>query len=299
MFSHQSEGTKDCLPLLSFQVITDSHLTTSPTHAYNVHFERALQDICSQAPSSHGIMHVGDVTDHGYSEEYKELLRIYRKYRDYLPPITFTLGNHDVGLGDFKHSLNQFLAYTNTPAEYHDHWIEDYHFIFLGTEEGLEIFCTLSQKQLCWLEEKLGERASVERPIFVFLHQPLKNTVAGSLESQNWYGVKQDDQLREILHKYPQVILFTGHTHWEMEAKHTLYYDLAYPAGPMMLNTASTAYLWNDEDEPIMGSQGYYVEVYPNEVIIKGRDFLRRKWIPTAQFVIPLSISNEKDTSAS
>lgn len=298
MTRYESEEMKERLPLLSFQVITDTHLTTSPTHAYNVNFERALQDICSQAPASLGIMHIGDVTDHGYSEEYKEMLRIYQKYREYLPPIHFTLGNHDVGLGDFTTCLNQFLSYTNTPAEYHDHWIEGFHFIFLGTEEGLEIFCTLSDKQLSWLEEKLSEQAS-EQPIFVFLHQPLVNTVAGSSDSQNWYGVTEDKQLREILRKYPQVILFTGHTHWEMESKHTLHYDPTQPEGPMMLNAASTAYLWNDQDEPIMGSQGYYVEVYPDEVKIKGRDFLRRKWIPTVEFTIPLNISEQKDISAS
>ncbi|MNJ55426.1 hypothetical protein D3C77_509130 [compost metagenome] len=133
----------------------------------------------------------------------------------------------------------------------------------------------------------------------MFLHQPLVNTVAGSSDSQNWYGVTEDKQLREILLKYPQVILFTGHTHWEMESTHTLHYDQAHPAGPTMLNAASTAYLWNDEDEPIMGSQGYYVEVYPDEVKIKGRDFLCRKWIPTAQFTIPLPSSEQKDISAS
>ena len=107
---------------------------------------------------------------------------------------------------------------------YHDHWIDGYHFIFLGTEVGLELFCSLSEAQLAWLDDKLSEEASSDKPVFLFLHQPLKDTVAGSLESQKWFGVTQDEELKAILAKYPQAILFTGHTHWELEAGHN-YFD--------------------------------------------------------------------------
>lgn len=55
---------------------------------------------------------------------------------------------------------------------------------------------------------KLGGRAEAEQPVFLFLHQPLINTVAGSLEAQNWYGVTQDKELRSILDKFPQTLLW-------------------------------------------------------------------------------------------
>lgn len=303
MLQHESEEKKLLLPLLSFQVITDTHLTPNSSHAYNVNFERALQDIYAQAPASHAIMHVGDITEHGYNEEYRELMRIMNKYHAYLPNIHYTLGNHDVGVGDFHVSLKQFLSYTHSPAPYYDLWLKGYHFLFLGTEEGLESFCTLSDTQLHWLEEKLQEQGDndqhSDRYTFIFLHQPLINTVAGSSEDQSFYGVQEDEQLREILRKYPNLILFTGHTHWEMEAKNTIYYDPISPRGPVMLNVASTAYLWNDEHEPIVGSQGYYVEVYEDQIKIRGRDFLRRKWIASAHFTIEIARDEQCDSSAS
>lgn len=82
--------------------------------------------------------------------------------------------------------------------------------------------------------------------------KPLKNTVAGSLEHQAWFGVEQDEELRSVLLKHPEALLFTGHTHWHLESQHTIH--RAGELGPVMFNTASVAYLWSDEDVYVEGS---------------------------------------------
>ncbi|MBB6674645.1 metallophosphoesterase family protein [Cohnella nanjingensis] len=277
-------------PLLAFQVITDTHVTADPDHAYNRNLDRALADIAAHAEESRGIMHVGDVTDHGLAEEYDAFARIWRRYADRLPDIRFATGNHDVGLGVWDERLHRFLAATGMPGPYHDYRIEGYPFLFLGTEEGLELFCSLSERQLAWLDAKLGE-VSRDRPAFVFLHQPLKDTVAGSLEAQRWYGVEQDETLKAVLAKHPHAIVFTGHTHWEMDAPHT-FYDGGGTLPPMF-NAASVAYLWTDEDERKEGSQGYYVEVYRDRVLVRGRDFTRGTWVENARFEIKSSLQRQ------
>lgn len=199
-------------PLLTFQIITDTHVTADPSHEYNLNFERALHDLAHHAQGSSGIMHIGDITDHGLLEEYEEVHRILQLHQAALPEIRYTLGNHDVGLGHWESRLAMYTSRMGMPGPYHDHWIGGYHFIFLGTEEGLPTFCKLSEEQLRWLDRKLGEKlvdghSKPEQPVFLFLHQPLKDTVAGSLESQEWYGVTQDKELRSILSKYPQTLL--------------------------------------------------------------------------------------------
>ncbi|WP_334075672.1 MULTISPECIES: metallophosphoesterase family protein [Paenibacillus] len=273
-------------PRLSFQVITDTHVTVDPDHEYNRNFDRALKDIAANAVRSGGIMHVGDLTDHGDPEEYREMNRILAANREGLPDVYFTLGNHDVALGDWNSRLANYIGHSGMAGPYHDHWIGGYHFIFIGTERGLERFCDLSQAQLNWLDLKLGERASMDKPVFVFLHQPLKDTVAGSLEAQNWYGVVQDAELKRILGRHPQAILFTGHTHWHLGAERTMVEGRGSMA--TLFNAASVAYLWTDEDEPLLGSQGYYVEVYADRVLVKGRDFTAGRWVESAQFSIPI-----------
>ncbi|GGA48454.1 metallophosphoesterase family protein [Paenibacillus physcomitrellae] len=272
-------------PLLSFQVITDTHVTEDPGHTYNKNLERALLDIAEQAPDTDGIMHVGDVTDHGSPLEYEEWQRIWRRHAGTLPLPISTTGNHDVGLGIgvWPDRLDKFLAATAMPGPYHDHWIKGHHFIFLGTEKGLMTFCSLSAEQLEWLDLKLEEQAEEGKPVFVFLHQPLMNTTSGSYEAQEWYGVTEDQELKAVLAKHPQVILFTGHTHWEMEAPNC-HFDGGSGQLPHMLNAASVAYLWTDEDEHKAGSQGFFVEVYPDHVRVKGRDFAAGQWIEAAQY---------------
>ncbi|GGF66116.1 hypothetical protein GCM10010912_08980 [Paenibacillus albidus] len=274
----------DGQPVLSFQIITDTHITADPSHEYNLNLEQALRDLTAHAEGSSGIMHIGDVTDHGFPEEYEEMRRIVGLYQETLPAFRFTLGNHDVGLGHWESRLALYAANTGMDGPYHDHWIGGYHFIFLGTEEGLPTFCDLSAEQLLWLDRKLAEQSAPDKPIFLFLHQPLKNTVAGSLESQEWYGVTQDRELRSILAKYPQTLLFTGHTHWELEVDNTMYPGRGETA--TMFNAASVAYLWTNEDKHKTGSQGYYVEVYSDKVRVRGRDFMTGSWIEAAQYEV-------------
>jgi Icc protein len=285
--SFQEKTNIEEQPIIVFQVITDTHVRADPEHVHNHNFDRALKDIIRQSADSVGIMHVGDVTDHGNDDEFAEVHRILSDNKDGLPKLLWTTGNHDVGLGIWDKRISKFLAETQMTGPYHDQWIQDYHFIFLGTERGLELFCDLSDVQLTWLDDKLAENASLDKPIFLFVHQPLMDTVGGSFKEQGWYGVTQDNQLKGILAKYPQVILFTGHTHWELEAGYARSEDDAMPA---MFNASSVAYLWTDLDEHKDGSQGYYVEVYAHKVLVKGRDFAAGDWIQGAQFRVDYPI---------
>ncbi|WP_430122571.1 metallophosphoesterase family protein [Paenibacillus solani] len=268
--------------LLQFQVITDTHVRSDPGHTYNRNLARALEDIKRVAPDSDGIMHAGDITDQGHTEEYAEFQRIWREHGAGLPVSYFASGNHDVGRGHWLSRLGAYQDATSMNGAYHDHWVNGYHFIFLGTEEGLELFASLSETQLSWLDSKLNESKNPARPAFVFLHQPLKDTVAGSYESQRWYGVTQDEALKEVLSKHRHAMLFTGHTHWELEAPYTMFDG--QERLPYMFNAASVAYLWTDEDEHKEGSQGLFVEVYKDRVIVRGRDFAAGEWLENARF---------------
>lgn len=152
-------------PLLTFQVITDTHVTADPEHEYNQNFRRALEDLALHAQGSSGIMHIGDITDHGFPNEYEEVQRILEQHQTSLPQLRYTLGNHDVGLGHWESRLAMYTSRMGMPGPYHDHWIGGYHFIFLGTEEGLPTFCNLSAEQLQWLDRKLEKAHRTNRSL--------------------------------------------------------------------------------------------------------------------------------------
>ncbi|WP_063565865.1 metallophosphoesterase [Paenibacillus sp. O199] len=318
-------------PIISFQVITDTHVREQADHIHNRHLEKALEDIATYSHGSSGIMHVGDVTDRGLPQEYQELQRILEAHGESLPQIRYTVGNHDIGAilwgdpplnlttmtqhevgqvlghsGDmgqveahgiekpqnsisieelWQKRLSDFTAITGMNGSYHDHWIDGYHYIFLGTEQPHPKDCDMSADQLQWLETKLSEQALPEQPIFVFLHQPLMDTVAGSMKEQGWYGVSQDAALKAILSRYPQVILFSGHTHWQLEAHRTMYEGGGQL--PTMFNASSVAYLWTDEDEHLEGSESLHVDVYRDRVVVKGRNHITGSWIEGAEYTVP------------
>ncbi|WP_246281338.1 metallophosphoesterase family protein [Saccharibacillus qingshengii] len=198
--------------------------------------------------------------------------------------------------GVWKRRMRRFAEGTGAAAPYHDHWIGGYHFIFLGSEVPHPKDCDLSSAQLAWLTERLAEEASPDRPVFVFLHQPLRDTVAGSMESQGWYGVNQDAELKKVLAACPQAILFTGHTHWQLEAKRTMYDGQGRM--PSMFNASSVAYLWTDADEHLTGSEGLQVDIYRDRVVVRGRDFVKRAWIEGAEYTVRYPVEREKEAAA-
>jgi len=276
-------------PVLRFQVITDTHVRADRGHIHNIHFAQALRDIAATAPGSVGIMHIGDLTDSGADAEYAEVRRIWNENKAGLPPMLMTSGNHDVSSGDWRARIANFLGRTGMGGVYHDHWINGYHFIFLGSEDGsYGNDADLSEAQLHWLDAKLAEEAGSGKPKFVFLHQPLLNTVSGSSQAQGWHGVNQDQEVKAILARHPYAILFTGHTHWVFGSPNTMH---GGGGKATMFNASSVAYLWTDEDEELAGSEGYYVEVHEDRVCVRGRDFTTGAWVEQAQFAVPIAES--------
>ena len=56
--------------------------------------------------------------------------------------------------------------------------------------------------------------------------------------------------------------------------------------GTVMFTAASVAYLWTDADEYLEGSQGYYVDIYPTHIVIRGRDFAAGRWLEQASWTL-------------
>lgn len=289
--------------LLSFPVISDVHVNQyNPLAQYK--FRSALQDLHHIAPESDALIINGDLTTEGTGAQYDKLNEIL----DEVPhaPVYYTMGNHEYykawvngqGIWDREHfpngetewmSIKRFLNKTATESLYYDKWIKGYHFIFLGSEQYRQSNVTngedayLSETQLVWLEMRLKEHASGSRPIFVFLHQPLPYTVSGSDISINNRAVVQHVRLKKILGDYPQVIYFSGHTHW------TLYMPTTMAKKQFTMFNSST--VWNplNTRDHALGpheSEGLFVQVFANKVVVKGRDLYRKQWISGQEYTI-------------
>lgn len=286
---------------LAFPVISDPHVQASDAASQRV-FKAALEDLHSADPTADALVINGDLGN-GQPADYTALRGIVSG-TPHPSQLFYTIGNHEYyrawvdrngkySPGTFPNgeselmSIRRFLNLTQESKVYYDKWVKDHHFIFLGSEKYRQSMpdlgenAYLSQQQLDWLQAELAESKTPNRPIFVFLHQSLPYTVSGSHEE---LGVMQYRELREILSKHPEVILFSGHTHYELKSPYMLVRDTF-----TMVNSASVYRPY----DPFEGranadrSQGLYVEVHDGKVVIRGRDFARKMWIPEAEHTIP------------
>lgn len=287
-------------PVTEFEMVSDVHITDRTmgeadiNYKNNQHFKQMLEDVKKNSPDSKAIIINGDIADTGKESEYKKMQEISSQVSG-IPDIYMSVGNHDLSANDYKTQADLFIKYANTGTDkvYYDRTINGYHYIFLGSEkQGLR--ADLSEAQLKWFDNLLAKdtAANPTKPVFVMLHQSLYNTVAGSLPGQNWdgassEGTKQAKELRAILKKYPQVLMFNGHSHWELNSEKCMY--ARDEELPNIFNTASVGYLWSSYDtitgEYTQGSHGYVIKVYNDKVMVLGRDFENGKYVSSAMFV--------------
>lgn len=286
----------DSEPVSEFQVLSDVHITKDGGNVGdmkfdNEHFQKALEDIAKTSTESAGIFIAGDMADTGNEQEYINMKDIISKVSG-LPTIYRSIGNHDLMNGSYEQQAALFKKYAGLESSapvYYDKEVNGYHYIMLGSEKtGLHAY--LSAEQLEWLDQKLAEDTKKDpaKPVFVLLHQSISETVAGSFEGQGWNGVDEEERLKEVLKKYPQVVMFNGHSHWELNSTGCMYKRTTEL--PTIFNTAATGYLWTSYNkvtgEYLEGSQGYYIRVYKDKIVVQGRDFVNGKWIPSASFLV-------------
>jgi len=293
----EQQWTKNPQAKLAFVVISDIHIAR--LNAIR-NFSAAIHDNYISKPDA--MVVVGDLGD-GLPRDYEILNNELAEHKlEINYPIYWTIGNHEFYGGFYKYgvwspktfpnretdalAIDRFLKFANRDKVYGNTWINDYHFIFLGSERSRmsdlnyadEAF--LSDNQLEWLQDVLINREQPSKPIFVFLHQPIPYSTLGGFQQG---FVIQWQKLNTILAQHPEVILFNGHTHYELDYK-----NMVSKAGFTIVNSSSLACPIDRKKEPILNSAlGLVVEVYNNKVVIKGRDFLQSDWITAAEISVP------------
>ncbi|MED4635548.1 metallophosphoesterase [Peribacillus frigoritolerans] len=278
-FSESSNSENKRKPELVFPVISDVHIDDGSTADMNK-FRTAMDQLNKVAPKQDAFVVVGDLTDYGYATEYDKFFSVYNEKKQADVQSMFTMGNHDYWNGlSVEKAQDRFLEKSGMDSLYYHKKVNGYDFIALSPENG-NTHGLYSVNQINWLGEKLAaaEKENPDQPIFVFLHQHIKDTVYGS---DLWGTQENKELLYDTLKKHPQVITFSGHSHYPLEDPRTIHQKDFTSVG-----TSSVSYL---ELEPgkLQGfhpegyrdiSQGMVVEVYNNEVIIKKRDFHKDDW---------------------
>jgi 3',5'-cyclic AMP phosphodiesterase CpdA len=264
---------------LTFSVLGD-------VHGNGNKLNNIVDDLYRLRPDLDVLILNGDTVDQGLDEQYKVISDMLDKNKAKLPDTVIkNIGNHE--LFDYEYGPNspehvkeligRYLRFSGEENPYHDKWIKGYHFISMGTEDGNTpelgaVKAYIYEEQQRWLEKKLAENYKPGKPIFVFLHQHLNSVMS------RWVGVEQKEEIIKILSEYPEVIVFTSHTHIDLAIDNV---NIDQPFSTA--HTGAIAYILRPDGkggrERSDGMQGLYVEVNGDKVVINGRDFDKRNWI--------------------
>ena len=300
-------------PNLSFFALSDTHVEVegSDTKTYEG-LEDALSDIIEINPDNSALVIPGDLTNNGLEREYEAVYGLIDKYSQVGQPM-LAMGNHDVrwlcssgdrnpasptvptckpGTSPFDSRYLKFnQKYMGDVPEgqlYFDQWIGGYHFITLNTEKDLKDQAYLSEEQLQWLDDTLAENADVNKPIFVSIHQSFSDSTYQPGNSDAHIG-EQEYDLKDVLKKYPQVVVMTGHTHPSMES--TDVYNKYY--GHIV---EIPGLYYNGGTGDTKGRIGYQVNVFDDHIQFRLRDFEKDVWLDEYEKNFKLS-DMDRDTS--
>jgi Icc protein len=290
--------------LTTMAVLSDTHVDDDKP-MYDNNLSNALNDISQNWENLDTILLNGDITNNGYDFQY-DIFSEIAKTAGYSFPESFTcvMGNHDK-IGDRSYTLENYNELTSTffrrtdnESFYFDRYIGSSHVIVLGPDQyvdpadavSCDKFC-LSDTQLSWLASILDADETDERTSFVFIHEPLKNTVTDSYPGGWGYdnSLADDDALHSVIFSHNHAILFSGHTHSFPDV-------VQQSGGNLYVGTGSVAYAYaKDEtyltDDGNYDSYGWLVRHHEKAVEFCMRDFLNHEWVSSSHYLRPLEMA--------
>ena len=236
----------------------------------------------------------GDLTETNTDTEWEQYSSCVKSYSIPVYPVG---GNQDAsgnGLTDAR-----FKQYTG-------------HNTFYTFTKGNDVFIMLSQ--IAW-----ADPAGNTQPFHMSGLQSLYNTLeanrnkrcfvfqhlfpwGGSGDPFNLYTSdslfgSQGTILYSLMEHYPNAIWFHGHSHQKLEvqAQHDKSnYDfdrgchsIHIPSLTIPVDVVNGVRVARYDE-----SQGYIIDVYENSIIVKGRDFVKSTWIPTAIYKFDTKLQN-------
>lgn len=249
--------------ITSFAVVSDIHVETNNPKVYE-----KLSDVLYGIKAGEDISTVVYTGDNVMNGQVLEDVFFYTAVASMKPAENniVVAGNHDFGNGDGDYEQlrkkyifdNNFYLNNKIDREYYYKVIDGCYMIVLASEHGSPDNFSISQDQLDWLEGVLKQAQAEDAPIFVLAHFPV-------------YTIKDHDYrtLAQLLAKYDTDLYLHGHYHNEL--KPSSFYNWH---GVDCINVPRCTEVVDYEP-----GDGLVVEVYEDEVVVRGRDFIKGEWI--------------------
>ena len=257
---------------LSFALVSDTHVLGESVTEFR--FESLFKDLSNSGERFNAVVIAGDLTELGVDCEYENFFKVLDR-QTVTKNLILATGNHDVRYAYKKNKpiimnkVEEYLGIDTKGESFYSYDVNGYTFIVMGTEKQVFERAYISDKQLAFVDSELQRATAEGKPAFVVCHQALANTHGLPEVWKTGDLGDQSQQLRDILVKYKNVFFLNGHLHDGMYERS--FEKLADGVYSINLPTYGKS---NDFGVKEKGT-GYYVEVYDNQVIFTGRNFLK------------------------
>ena len=208
------EDTGEFTPVTRFIVTSDSHITTIGDvqssrleKMIKMGYRIAKKD--KEYNSLDAVLIAGDVTDMGTKIAFGSIkaatMPVLKGDTQFLATISTSHDDRNLG----KESLALYENIMGQETDFH-RVINGFHFIGISASKIEGEHYSDYQKE--WLVQELDKAVAddPDKPIFVIQHEHISNTVYGSSYFEGW----EMPDFAEILKNYPQVVDFSGHSHY-------------------------------------------------------------------------------------
>lgn len=266
--SYTAERPDDLIA--SFAVVSDIHVETNQPKSYN-NLKSVLEGI-KAGEDIDAVVYTGDNVMNGQELEsfffYTAIRAVMPAKNNFVVP-----GNHDYGngAGDYEalrsHYLSNNMLYLGNKLDndYYYRVVNGCYVICLVSEDPTTGDFMMGSEQFTWLEGVLKKAQAADAPILVFNHFPLRYLDKGT----EAYNEIDKAELGALLVEYGADLFVHGHIHDDL-AEDNFYESYGVKSINLPRVTEITDY------EP---GDGIVIEVYENEIVVRGRDFIKGEWI--------------------
>lgn len=203
----------DFVPVMRFVATSDTHIvelgdTGCKRTSAMLKTAYAISEADEDYKNLDAVVFSGDITDGGKLGSFLAFGAVTNnEIREGTERLAVVSKAHD-GYRYNKNSLKVFNEITGQETDFH-RVIGGFHFIGISRSATLKHY---TNDQVKWLDENIASavEADPEKPVFMFQHEHVRDTVYGSSKSDGW-GL---DTFTEVLSKYPQVVHISGHSHF-------------------------------------------------------------------------------------
>lgn len=243
-------------PLASNAVGTTIHVL-SDVQGDTADLGRAVDRLNQLDGGAQALYLVGDLVSNGTDAQYTEVRNTLAAHPHVSGTYGYVIGNHEFyNSSTSAASLDRFLQFAGRSKVYEEKVVGGVPILSIGTESydyanGANSggpFLDMSAEQLTWLEGRVAYWSALGKPVLVMSHHVLPYTVTGTYADfyqKDWAETADRNRLLALLSQHPNVILFTGHTHWSLDRPDWLARE-TYPGGdPYGFAVVNTGAIWN------------------------------------------------------